>query len=143
LKLNEEAKMKKKSTKGWALAAVGLGMMAGNAPAMPLPEVIPQGHSFQIAQATFTDSNLPELLDLHGLPKVMADGLAPLAHEGNANTSLIAPYTPNRAAIMSEMVLSGDNTANVVEPVTMLLFGAGLAGLASLSSPPRSNKSAP
>ena len=124
--------MGKKLTKGWALAAVGLGMMAGNAPAMPLPEVIPQGHSFQIARATFTDSNLPELLDLHGLPKVMADGLAPLAHDGNANP---------RAAIKSEMVLSGDIVATVAEPATMLIFGAGLAGLASLvRSPPPSNK---
>lgn len=156
--------MKKKLTKGWALAAVGLGMMAENAPAMPLPDfavntppqealtyagnallsgtlgatqAIPQGHSFQIARATFTDSNLPELLDLHGLPKVMADALTLLAHDGNANTSFIALYTPNRAAIKSEMVLSGDITATVTEPATMLLFGAGLAGLASLvRSPP-------
>jgi hypothetical protein len=135
LKLYEEAKMKKKLTKGWALAAVGLGMMAANAPAMPLPdvavntpppEVISQGHSFQIARV------LPELLDFHGHPKVMADGLAPLDHDGNANP---------RAAIKSEMVLSGDIAATVAEPATMLIFGAGLAGLASLvRSPPPSNK---
>jgi len=127
----------------WDFGAGGSITLTGNIPSLGISGILMSGTfesmevyklgntKFAIAGSLFYDTKNPVLTGYYGLPSYMPDGQTLYPYLGSFNISFnLGSYTPG-GAFSSNGVQSGDvkNDPAIPEPVTLLLWGAGLIGL--------------